>query len=180
MARWACRMCGMRLQVSINNEVPVRASLQAQGWLSAQLNLSSHDNDGGRLSVRAIDSSDEPNSTHSIWELGTLSIGDSVQIQILNDGEADPPTAVRRTSDSPKNLFTSVDLARELLTAISICDKELSRVLESSRSTEPKDEFQKIAEAMSSIIVDLDLRLIQPTLRRHPELIAEAREMKLI
>ncbi|MFZ0747387.1 MAG: hypothetical protein WAM85_23490 [Terracidiphilus sp.] len=172
----------MRLQVSINNGVPVRASLQAQGWLSVHLNLSSHDKDGGsgRLSVQAIDSSDEPNSTVSTWELGTLSIGDRAQIQILNDGEADPPTEVRRTSDSPKNLFTSVDLARELLAAISICDKELSRVLERSRSTEPADDFQKIVEAMGSIIVDLDLRLIQPTLRRHPELTAEAREMKLI
>jgi hypothetical protein len=109
-----------------------------------------------------------------------MSIGDTTQIQILNDGAADPPTEVRRTSDSPNNLFANVDLARELLTAISICDKELSRVLERSRSTEPKDEFEKIVSAMGSIIVDLDLRLIQPTLRRHPELTAEARERKLI
>jgi hypothetical protein len=172
----------MRLQVSINNGVPVRASLQAQGWLSVHLNLSSHDRDGGsgRLSVQAIDNSDEPNSTVSTWELGSMSIGDTTQIQILNDGAADPPTEVRRTSDSPNNLFANVDLARELLTAISICDKELSRVLERSRSTEPKDEFEKIVSAMGSIIVDLDLRLIQPTLRRHPELTAEARERKLI
>jgi hypothetical protein len=172
----------MRLQVSINNGVPVRASLQAQGWLSVHLNLSSHDRDGGsgRLSVQAIDNSDGPNSTVSTWELGSMSIGDTTQIQILNDGAADPPTEVRRTSDSPNNLFANVDLARELLTAISICDKELSRVLERSRSTEPKDEFEKIVSAMGSIIVDLDLRLIQPTLRRHPELTAEARERKLI
>ena len=160
----------------------MRASLQAQGWLSVHLNLSSRDKDGGsgRLSVQAIDNSDEPNATVSTWKLGTLSIGDTAQIQILNDGEADPPTKVTRTSDSSKNLFTSVDLARELLTAISICDKELWRVLERSRSVEPEDEFQKIVSAIGSITVDLDLRLIQPTLRRHPELTAEAREMKLI
>jgi hypothetical protein len=45
-------------------------------------------------------------------------MGDTAQIQILNDGEADASTEVTRKSASP-NLSTSVDLARQLLSAIS-------------------------------------------------------------
>ena len=117
----------MRVQVSVNNGIPVRASLENQGWLSVHLNLSSDDDADGpaRLWVQAIDKSDEPNSTFSIWEVGTVSIGDTTEIQVLNDGEADAPTEVRRTSESPKNLFSNVDQARKLLSAISACDKEL-------------------------------------------------------
>jgi hypothetical protein len=174
-------MYDMRLQVSVNNGVPVRASLQAQGWLSVHLNFSSDDADGGSgsLSAWAIDRSDEPNATHSKWDLGTLSLGDTAQICILDDGEADPPTEVTRTSESPNNLFANADSAREALSAIHFCDKELMRVLEESRSSEPKDEFQKIARAIGSILAEMDRSLIQPTLRRHPELAAEARDMKL-
>jgi hypothetical protein len=64
--------------------------------------------------------------------------------------------------------------------AHSICDKELAGVIDQSRSTEPEDEFQKVGRAIASTFVYMDRCLIQPALRRHPELIAEAREMKLI
>lgn len=172
----------MRLQVSVNNGVPVRASLQNQGWLSVHLNLSSDDTDGcsSRLWIQALDKSDEPNSTNSTWELGTLSIGDTAQIQILSEGETDPPTEVTRTSESPKNLFSNVDQARQLLSAISACDKELMAVLERSQTVEPEDEFKKIAQAIGGIFSDLDRYLIQPTLRRHPELLGEAQEKRLV
>jgi hypothetical protein len=172
----------MRLQVSVNNGVPVRASLQSQGWLSVHLNLSSDDADGdsSRLRIQAIDKSDEPNSTFSTWEMGTLSIGDTAQIEVLNDGEADPPTEVSRTSESPKNLFSNVDQARQLLSAISACDKELIAVVKQSKTVEPEDEFNKIARAIVGIVSDLDRYLIQPTLRRHPELLREAQEKGLV
>jgi len=172
----------MRLQVSVNDGIPVRASLQAQGWLSVHLNLSSDDADSGpsRLRVQAIDKSNEPNSTISNWDLGALSIGDTAHIQILHDGEADPPTEVSRTSESPKNLFSNVDQARQLLSAISQCDKELMAVLEGSKAVEPEDEFKKITRAIGGILADLDLNLIQPTLRRHPELLSEAQAKRLV
>jgi hypothetical protein len=172
----------MRLQVSVNNGVPVRASLQNQGWLNIHLNLSSDDAEGdsSRLWIQAIDKSDEPNSTFSTWELGNLSIGDIAQIQVLNDGEADSPSEVRRTSESPKNLFSNVDEARRLLQAISACDKELNAVIEQSQIVEPEGEFKKIAIAIGGILAELDRNLIQPTLRRHPELLAEAQGMRLI
>jgi hypothetical protein len=172
----------MRLQVSVNNKAPVRASLQNQGWLSVHLNLSSNDagSDSNRLKIVAVDNSDEPNATFSTWELGTLSIGDAAQIQVLNDGEADPPTEVKGTAESPNNLFADVAGARELLSAISVCDKELNAILERSQTAEPEDEFRKIALAIGAVVTELDSKLIQPTLRGHPMLLAEAQEMHLI
>jgi len=171
----------MRLQVSINDGVPVRASLHGQGWLSVHLNLSWDDAGGGssRLSVEGIDKSDEPNATISKWDLGTLSIGDIAHIQVLDDGEADPPTGVRRTAESPGNLFSDGDQARQLLSAVSACDKELMAVLERSKTVEPDDEFRKIGHAVARILYELDRTLIQPTLRRHPDLLGEAREKQL-
>ena len=140
----------MRLQVSLNGGVPVRASLERQGWLSVHLNLSSDETggDSSRLWMQAIDKSEEPNSTISTWDIGTLSVGDIAQIEVLSDGEADLPTEVTRTSEAPQNLFSTVDQARRLLAAISACDKELMAVLETSKAVEPEDEFKKITQAL--------------------------------
>jgi hypothetical protein len=174
-------MCDMRLQVSVNNNAPVRASLD-QGWLSVHLNLSSDDadRDSSKLRIVAIDKSQEPNSIISTWELGTLSIGDAAQIQVLNDGEADPPSEVKRTAESPNNLFADIAGARELLTAISVCDRELNAVLRRSQTAEPEDEFKKLALGIGAVFAELDRKLIQPTLRRHPELLVDAKEKGLI
>ena len=171
----------MRLQVSINNRVPIRASLEQEGWLNVHLNLSSDETDGSpsRLWVQAIDKSEEPNSTISTWDVGTLSIGGTAHIEVLTDGEADAPNEVTRTSEAPKNLFSSVDQARRLLSAISACDKELMAVIEESKAVEPEGEFKKITQAIGGILCDLDLHLIQPTLRRHPQLLSEARDKGL-
>ena len=172
----------MRLQVSINDGVPVRASLEAQGWLSVHLNLSSDDADGGsgRFSADAIDRSAEPNTTHSTWDLGTLSVGDTAQIRILSDGEADPPTKVTRTSESPNNLFADAEQARLLLAAISKCFSELMGIVDRVQAVESKEEFEKIAKAVAAVVYELDRRLISPTLRRHPELLDEAKQKKLV
>ena len=172
----------MRLQVSINDGVPVRASLQGHGWLSVHFNLSSDDADSSssRLWVQAIDNTDEPNSIISTWDIGSPLTGDTASIRILSDGEADPPTEINRTSDSPNYLFSNIDQARQLLSAITACDKELMAVLEGSQAVEPEDEFKKVARAIGTILSDLDRHLIQPTLRRHPELLREAQEKKLM
>lgn len=173
---------GMRVQVAVNGGSPIRASLNSKGWLSVHMNFSSDGagDSAGSLWVQAIDYSDEPNSVNSVWEIGDLSVGDKAEVRVLADGETEPPTKVERSTERSTNLFSSVDQARQLLSAISACDKELSAVLERSQTAEPEDEFKKIAQAIRRIIVELDRNLIQPTLRRHPELLAEAQEMRLI
>ena len=106
--------------------------------------------------------------------------GDKVEIRVLPDGESDPPINVSRSSESPTNLFSSIEQARLLLQATHACDKELMAILERARVAEPADELQKIQRAVGWIIYELDCYLISPTLRRHPELLAEAKAKKLI
>jgi hypothetical protein len=130
--------------------------------------------------VQAIDYRDEPNSVNSVWELGALSVGDKAEVRLLTDGETDQPTQVERSTERSSNLFSNVDQARELLLAISACDKALVGVLDSSRTAEPEDEYKKVVQAIGGILADFDRNLIQPTLRRHPELVDEAKERGLI
>jgi hypothetical protein len=162
----------MRLSLSVNDRHIVRASLEAEGWLSAHVNLS-HGIDSeeppNRVWLVAYDKSEEPNSVTSTWEGVVLSVGDKVEINVLPDGEADAPSTLTRTSESPKNLFSDVEQARLLLTAIKICDTELSGVADRAQATEPPHELLKIRRAIGEIIVELDRQLISPTLRRHPE-----------
>jgi hypothetical protein len=177
-----CKILPMRLSLSVNDRHIVRASLEAKGWLSAHVNLS-HGIDSkeppNRVSLVAYDESEEPNSVTSTWEGVALAVGDKVEINVLPDGEADAPSTLTRTSESPKNLFSDVEQARLLLSAIKICDTELSGVADRAQATEPPDELVKIRRAIAEIAWALDCQLITPTLRRHPELLAEARAMKL-
>ena len=173
----------MRLSLTVNAGKPILASLKSVGYLSAHLNLTKEpekEQMAGRVWLHAIDVSEEPNSVSSEWEGGAVSAGDKIEILVLADGDADPPTEIRRSSESPKNLFSSVEQARMLLSAISACDKELMGIIERARESEPPEEFQKIAGAVGRIVYDLDHYLISPTLRRHPELLVEAKEKKLI
>jgi hypothetical protein len=173
----------MRLALKVNDRQAVRSSLQANGYLSAHLNLtrgSDKEELSSRVWINAIDVSEEPNSVSSTWEIGTVKVGDRVEILVLPDGDSDPPAEVRRSSESPKNLFSDVEQARLLLSAIQTCDAELMGVLNRARSGEPPEEFEKIARAVAGIVHELDRHLITPTLRRHPELLAEAKEKKLV
>ena len=114
-----------------------------------------------------------------MWDAVALSVGDKIEIEVLEDGESDPPNTVSRTSDSPNNLFSDIEQARLLLAAIKVCDKALWEVAERARDVEPKDELHKIVLAVGSVITEIDQQLISPTLRRHPELLAQAEELKL-
>lgn len=172
----------MRLSVSVNGSPIVRASLESEGWLSAHVNLSNGvdlDEPPHRVWISAYDRSEEPNSVASTWDGVSLSVGDTVEIEVLPDGESDTPTTVTRSSESPKNLFSSVEQARLLLSAVQICDAELWKVLNRVEEAEPEEELRKIRTAVGDILVELDRQLISPTLRRHPELLAEAEEKKL-
>ncbi len=172
----------MRLSVSVNDGPVIRASLVADGWLGAHVSLSQgmkSEEPTNRVWLCSTDTSDEPNSQHSTWDAVALNVGDKVQIEVLPDGESDPPSGFIRTSDSPTNLFSDVEQARLLLAAIKTCDAALSDVADRARGAEPDDEFRKIARAIGSVLVEIDQQLISPTLSRHPELLALAAEMKV-
>jgi hypothetical protein len=172
----------MRLSLSVNGRQIAKAGLRVKGWLSAHVTLShdiESDEPPNSVWLNAADISEDPNTIHSDWDAVPLSVGDRVEIEILPDGESDSPKSIRRTSDSPRNLFSDVEQARSLLAAIKTCDGALMGVLDRAKHTEPPEEFQKIALAIGGIIAELDRQLISPTLRRHPTLLAEAEELKI-
>jgi hypothetical protein len=172
----------MRLSLSVNDRHIVRASLEARGWLGAHINLSDglESEPPNRVWLVAYDKSEDPNSVTATWDGVPLSVGDRIQIDVLPDGEADAPTTLTRTSESPRNLFSNVEQARLLLSAIAVCDAELLGVLDRAQHAEPPDELLKIRQAVGDIVCELDRKLIMPTVRRHPELLAEAKEKKLL
>ena len=76
-------------------------------------------------------------------------------------------------------MFSDVEQARLLLTAIQTCDEALARVLELARSAEPENEFRKVTLAIGGMFSEIDRQLFSPTLRRHPDLRPLAEEMKI-
>lgn len=172
----------MRLSLSVNDRHIARASLEANGWLGAHVSLSQGmetDEPTNRVWLRSTDTSGEPNTKHSTWDAVGLAVGDKIEIEVLPDGESDPPSTTSLTSDSPNNLFSDVEQARQLLAAIKICDRALWDVAERAKAVEPADELRKIVFAIGSVVTEIDQQLISPTLQRHPELLALAEEMKL-
>jgi len=183
--RWVkagATILGMRLSLAINDRLIARASLVAKGWLGAHVSLSQgveSNEPTNRVWLGSTDTSDEPNTEHSRWDAVALAVGDKIEIEVLPDGESDPPSTVTRTSDSPNNLFSDVEQARLLLATIKRCDSALWEVAERARGAEPEDELHKIVLAIGTVLTEIDRQLISPTLRRHPELLALAEEMKL-
>lgn len=171
----------MLLELAVNDGPRLRASLNGKGMLSAHLNISmeTEEKNAATMVLTSLDETEEPNAVHSTWEAGKLSVGDKVEIRLWAVGEADPPTTVRRTSESPRNLFSDADQARRLLTAINTFDAELMGIMEHARAVEPEEEFDRILRAIGAVVVEVDQRLITPTLRRHPELLEEEEFKKL-
>jgi hypothetical protein len=172
----------MRLSLTVNDRLIARAALVANGWLGAHVSLSQGVESGetpNRVWLNAMDTSDEPNTEHSAWGAVALNVGDKIEIEVLPDGESDPPNGVSRTSDNPNNLFSDAEQARLLFTAIKTCDKALSEIAERARATEPEDEFRKIEIAIGTVLSEIDRQLISPTLRRHPDLLGLAEEMSI-
>ena len=171
----------MRLSLLVNGQQKARASLTASGWLGAHVSLSQgiESESGDRVWLNAIDISDEPNTTHSMWDGISLALGDKVEIEVLPDGDSDPPSEVSRTTDNPSNLFSDEEQARQLFASIQACDKALAEVLERAKDVEPEEEFRKLTLAIGSVLVELDRQLMSPTLRRHPALLRLAEELNL-
>jgi hypothetical protein len=171
----------MLLELAINGGPALRASLDRKGLLSAHLNvkIGADEKDSATITLNSIDETDDPNTVYSTWEAETLKAGDRIEIRLLSDGVGDPPTNIRRLSESPRNLFSDSQQARRLLAAINTFDAELMGIMEHARAVEPKEEFDRIIQAIGSVVVEVDQRLISPTLRRHPELLKEEAFKKL-
>jgi hypothetical protein len=168
----------MRLALYVNDKQIARASLEHIGYLSAHLNLSQGigpDDESNTVRLVAIDKTDEVNTVFSTWDGPPLSLGDKAELHLLPDGESDVPTMVNRMSESPSNLFSSLEQAQLALLAVKACDVALSGIANRAQESEPEEEQLKIRQAVGEILSDLDRFLISPILRRHPSLLAQAK-----
>ena len=157
----------MRLSLSVNGAAPIVASLPGQGYLSAHLNMNDRQ-------------TEETETVYLNWPTLNLEIGDVVELRVLPNGNGDPPSEIRRSSESRDNLFSSAELANELLKAVSNFERRLTGLLRKSKETEPADECRKFISANTAVSWELGQNFLYPVYPRHKELIPEELKRELL
>jgi|SRR5580704_3259798 hypothetical protein len=165
----------MRLSLSVNGAAPIVASLSGAGYLSAHLNMSDRRKESEDCKNVRIGGTEtrETESVYLKWPTLNLEIGDVVELRVLPNGEGDPPSEIRRSSESPYNLFSSAELAKELLQAVSDFERRLAELRHKSEEMEPTDEHKKFTAANVAVAWELGQNFLYPVYRRHKELIPE-------
>jgi hypothetical protein len=172
----------MRLSLKVNGSPRVVAAVDGPGYLSAHLNLHDRpkDNDySKRVSVVGIQTL-ETETVRSEWPEFDLQVGDTAELSLLNDGAGDPPSAVRRSSESPQNLFSNPELAREVLSVVSDFESRLMQMLDKSKGIESADEHKRFALAVGYVLAQLGDSLLSPIYRRHKELVPDSLKGELL
>src|SRR5215471_16792164 len=105
----------MRLSLKVNGSPCVVATVDGPGYLSAHLNLSERPKEHDySKTVRIVGTQTLETETKRFeWPEFELQVGDIAELTLLNDGAGDPPSTVRHSSESPQNLFSHPELARE-------------------------------------------------------------------
>ena len=88
----------MRLSLSVNGVRITTASLQRRGHLGAHLNLSDRPGEGQWRASVVVSGFDTTNDTETVslkWSHRYLQVSDVVQLEVLGEGEGDPPTELR-------------------------------------------------------------------------------------
>ena len=172
----------MRLSLSVNGAHPVVASVSGPGFLSAHLNI--HDRpkeDDHSIKVRISGNQTAETETISMsWPTSDLNVGDVVELRILPDGEGDAPSEVRRSSESPSNLFSNADLAKELVQIVYDFEDRLGELLSKSEKVEPPDENKNFGKAVVGVAYEIGELLLSPVYRRHKELIPDKLKGELL
>lgn len=172
----------MRLSVAVNGENRLTASVEGPGYLNAHLNMRNRPTDrdfSKQLQVDATDTSEARENVRMNWEKISLSVGDVVEMRILEDGAGDPPTERKKSSEDPRNLLTQQELAEEVINVIAECDKRLWELAERAQESEPQEEFEKFHRAVGKVIY-VHGALLYPIYRRHKKLIPKELEGELL
>ncbi|MHB8215668.1 MAG: hypothetical protein ACYDDS_06265 [Candidatus Sulfotelmatobacter sp.] len=172
----------MRLSLSVNGAAPIVASLPGRGYLSAHLNMSDRPKENENNKDVRINGmqTEETETVHLKWPTLNLKIGDVVELRVLPNGNGDQPSEIRRSSESKYNLFSSVELAKELLQAVSEFEGHLTELRRKSKEEEPADEHKKFIAANGAVAWDLGQNFLYPVYRRHKELIPEELKGELL
>jgi hypothetical protein len=172
----------MRLSLNVNGRPRVIAAVNGPGYLSAHLNLHERpkDNDYSK-SVRVAGTQTlETETVRFDWPKVDLHHGDIVELRLLDDGEGDAPSAVRRSSESPVTLFSHPELASELLSLVSEFEAHLMQLVDKSEKTESADEHKGFTNAVGHVLTELGDRFLYPIYRRHKELVPDELKGELL
>jgi hypothetical protein len=165
----------MRLSLKVNGSPRMVAAVNGPGYLSAHLNLCERPKDNNySKTVRVVGTQTLDTETVRFdWPQFELEVGDTAELSLLNDGASDPPSAVRRSSESPHNLFTDSELASEVLSVVSDSESLLMQMLDKSKSIESAEEHKRFALAVGYVLTQLGDSLLSPIYRRHKELVPD-------
>jgi hypothetical protein len=173
----------MRITAKLNGATQYVAQVSGAGFLNAHLNLADRPKESSISCVLRVEGFDTNSPTETVsvkWPEISLAVGDIVQVQLLDDGPADPPVIRKSTIESPSNLFSNENLARDLLSLVGDFERRLFDLMERSEAIEPEDEHQKFKRAIGHAIVDPGKHLLSPVYRRHPELVPESMRGELL
>src|SRR5690349_20685109 len=135
----------LRLYLDINGRTRVVAAVNGPGYLTARINMRElpKDNDYAKTVQISGTQTLETETVRIDWPSFQLQIGDKLECQLLPDGDGDPPSAVRRSSESPSNLFSNIDLAKELLQLVGDFESRLMKLVDKSKETETSEEHER-------------------------------------
>lgn len=172
----------MRLSLKLNGSPRVVAALDGPGYLSAHVNLCARPKDNNySKTVRVVGTQTlETETIRFEWPEFALQVGDIAELALLNEGAGDPPSTVRKSSESPQTLFSHADLAREVLSVVSEFEARLMQMLDKSKAIESAEEHKKFALAVGHVVAQLSESLLSPIYRRHKELVPDALKGELL
>jgi hypothetical protein len=172
----------MRLSLSVNGAPPVVASLSGPGFLNAHLNVHDRPKENDHsIKIRILGHQTAETETISMsWPTADLNVGDVVELRILPEGEGDAPVKVSKSSESPSNLFSSTELAKEMLQVVSDFDNRVMDLVSKSAKVESADEQEKITRAVCAASYEMGRHLCYPIYRRHKDLVPELLKGELL
>src|SRR5690242_20552337 len=135
----------MRLSLDINGRTRVVATVNGPGYLHAHISMRElpKDNDYAKTVQISGTQTLETETVSIDWPSFQLQIGDKLEFQLLPDGDGDPPSAVRRSSESPTNLFSNIELAKELLQLVANFETSLMKLTDKSKEIETAEEHKR-------------------------------------
>jgi hypothetical protein len=85
-----------------------------------------------------------------------------------------------KSSESPQNLFSHPELAREVLSVVSDFESRLMQMLDKSKAIESEEEHKRFALAVGYVVAQLGDSLLSPIYRRHKELVPDGLKGELL
>lgn len=167
----------MRIAVMVNGVAKHVAGFNGAGYLNAHLNLANRPKEDQMKRVLRLVGYDTNSPTETVflnWPEIALDAGDTVQLQVLNEGPADSPSSSRTSTELPTNLFSDEVLAKELIALCEDFQEKLFQMMRKSEAVEPTEDHERFKRAIGNVVADIGDHFLRPVWRRHADLVPDA------